>query len=147
MIPDFDERGFLPEGVHHAAWNEVVARYAITPHRHGLVTLMADLVVHLKSAGCRTLYIDGSFVTDKIAPNDYDACWDPNGVKHDLLDPVLLRADDAGKQLMAEKYGGDIRIAHMSFSGYAGVYLDFFQTGRDGRRKGIVALNLEEAVL
>ena len=94
-----------------------------------------------------TLYIDGSFVTDKIAPNDYDACWDPNGVKHDLLDPVLLRADDAGKQLMAEKYGGDIRIAHMSFSGYAGVYLDFFQTGRDGRRKGIVALNLEEAVL
>ena len=30
----------------------------------------------LKSAGCRTVYLNGSFVTSKEAPNDFDACWD-----------------------------------------------------------------------
>jgi hypothetical protein len=29
---------------------------------------------HLRAAGCRTIYINGSFVTDKLNPNDFDAC-------------------------------------------------------------------------
>ena len=44
----------------------------------------------LKNAGCRTAYVDGSFVTIKAIPNDYDACWDEDGVDPVLLDPVLL---------------------------------------------------------
>ena len=30
---------------------------------------------NLKNAGCGTVYINGSFVTNKVVPNDYDACW------------------------------------------------------------------------
>jgi hypothetical protein len=33
MIPEFDERGNLPPGIHHATWNEIVTRYA-TSVRH-----------------------------------------------------------------------------------------------------------------
>lgn len=144
MIPEFDDRGLLPEGVHYATWNEIQGRFAITPHRRHLTGLLAKLVRHLKEAGCRTLYIDGSFVTDKAVPNDYDACWDIVGVKHDRLDPLLLRADEEGKVEMAAKYGGDIRLAGLSFGDFDGIFLEFFQTDREGRRKGIVALSLEE---
>ena len=36
-----------------------------------------------KKAGCQTVYINGSFVTSKELPNDYDCCWEEAGV-----DPV-----------------------------------------------------------
>ena len=31
---------------------------------------------NLRNAGCRTTYINGSFVTRKAIPNDYDVCWE-----------------------------------------------------------------------
>ena len=31
---------------------------------------------NLKEAGCLTVYINGSFVTAKQVPNDFDACWE-----------------------------------------------------------------------
>lgn len=34
----------------------------------------------LQAAGCQTIYIDGSFITEKSNPGDFDACWDENGV-------------------------------------------------------------------
>ncbi len=37
MIPEFDERGNVPPGVHHATWIEIVSRYATSTHRQGLL--------------------------------------------------------------------------------------------------------------
>ena len=31
-------------------------------------------MVNLRDAGCKTVYVDGSFVTDKERPGDFDAC-------------------------------------------------------------------------
>ena len=36
---------------------------------------------NLKRAGCRTVYVNGSFVMNKYVPNDYDACWEEAGVE------------------------------------------------------------------
>lgn len=109
MIPQFDARGYLPEGVHDASWDEFIERYAITAHRRSLAGKLALLVRHLKSVGCSAVYVDGSFVTDKEIPNDYDACWDTTRVKVEKVDRVPLDFSDAGKAAMAAKYGGDIR--------------------------------------
>ena len=43
-----------------------------------------------ESASCQTGYLDGSFVSSKLEPGDFDACWDEKGVDLDKLDPVLL---------------------------------------------------------
>ena len=48
------------------------------------------------------MYIDGSFVTVKREPGDYDACWDIDGVNAEALDLVFLdfsgrRAAQKGK--------------------------------------------------
>ena len=48
---------------------------------------MALEVLH--RAGCSKVYIDGSFVTVKLEPGDYDACWDIDGVNVEALDSVL----------------------------------------------------------
>lgn len=144
MIPQFDARGYLPEGVHDASWDEFIERYAITAHRRSLAGKLALLVRHLKSVGCSAVYVDGSFVTDKEIPNDYDACWDTTRVKVEKVDRVLLDFSDAGKAAMAAKYGGDIRPGGFSPEEVDVSYLDFFQIDRNGERKGIVRLVLTE---
>ncbi|MGH2879026.1 MAG: DUF6932 family protein [Solirubrobacteraceae bacterium] len=71
MIPEFDERGNLPSGIHHATWTEIVTRYATTVHRRELLDGLLDALRSLKIAGCRTAYLDGSFVTAKTTFLDY----------------------------------------------------------------------------
>ena len=61
---------------------------------------------NLRDAGCRTAYIDGSFVTRKAIPNDYNACWEETGVDPVLLDPVLL-IFDPGRVAQKAKYIGE----------------------------------------
>ena len=61
----------------------------------------------LRRAGCRIFYIDGSFVTSKESPNDFDACWEEAGVEPELLDPVLLRFD-AGRAEQKARYLGEL---------------------------------------
>ena len=57
-------------------------------------------------AGCRTVYIDGSFVTSKSEPGDYDACWDIDGVNVEALDLVFL--DFSGRRAAQKrKYFGE----------------------------------------
>jgi hypothetical protein len=55
-----------------------------------LIDGLADAVTVLAEAGCRRLWLNGSFVTTKDEPGDFDACWDQTGVDLDTLDPVLL---------------------------------------------------------
>jgi hypothetical protein len=82
VIPPFDPRtGRLPRGEHHASWEEVVERFGWNERRRRLIDGLADAVTALADAGCRRLWLNGSFVTAKDEPGDFDA---------DLLDPVLL---------------------------------------------------------
>lgn len=90
------------------------------------------------------MYVDGSFVTDKEIPNDYDACWDVHGVKAEKLDRLLLQFNDEAKAGMQDKFRGDIRPDSFSPMETGGTYLEFFQMDRDGNRKGIIRLSLKE---
>ncbi len=98
---------------------------------------------NLKNAGCRTAYIDGSFVTDKEFPNDYDVCWEEVGVDPLNLDPVLLTFDP-GRITQKDKYLGELFPLPTVADPEGLSFLEFFQTDRDtGERKGIVAIDLE----
>jgi hypothetical protein len=140
VIPGFNEDGQLPEGIYRASWTEFCDRFGLTEHRKSLLKGLHELLRHLASVGCKAVYIDGSFVTDKKHPNDYDACWDAAGVRIERLDRVLLDFSDDGKAVMQSKYRGDIRMAECFPVERDVSYLEFFQTDRLGRRKGIVRL-------
>ena len=60
----------------------------------------------LNRAGCRRVYLDGSFVTVKREPGDYDACWDIEGVDVEVLDSVFLDFPE-GRAAQKRKYLGE----------------------------------------
>lgn len=70
MIPPFDERGNLPPGIHRADWSELEARLGGTPWRRFLLGGLREALTCLQEAGCRTAYVNGSFVSAKVAPAD-----------------------------------------------------------------------------
>ncbi len=97
---------------------------------------------NLESAGCRTVYLNGSFVTRKAMPNDYDACWEETGVDPTALDPVLLTFDP-GRVAQKAKFLGELFPASIIADTNGLSFLEFFQTDKEtGRPKGILAIDL-----
>ncbi len=142
MIPDFDADGNLPPGVHWATWREFAQRFGISPHRLKLLKGLRNALDVLKTAGCQAVYVDGSFVTAKSVPNDFDACWDVVGVNPYLLDPILLILTD-GRAAQKAKYFGELFPAQLP-NGMTGLrFLEFFQIDKEtGKLKGIIAIDL-----
>ena len=88
--------------------------------------------------------VDGSFVTEKREPGDYDACWDIEGVDVEILDAVFLDFSD-GRRAQKRKYFGEFFPAQMPEGATGKLFLEFFQTDKEtGKPKGIVGLNLEK---
>lgn len=101
----------------------------------------------LNRAGCRRVYLDGSFVTVKREPGDYDACWDIDRVDVESLDSVFLDFSK-GRAAQRREYLGEFFPAQMPEGASGRVFLEFFQMDKEtGRPKGIVGLNLQEAGL
>lgn len=145
MLPDFDDDGNLPPGVHIATWAEVVARFDGNSHRRLLLDGLQKAVDVLRSAGCTRVYLDGSFVSSKAMPGDYDLAWEPTNVDIALLlrlDPVF-GVFDAGRAAQKTKYGGEFFPSSVNEALTGRTFLDFFQTDKDtGAPKGIVAIDL-----
>ena len=134
--------GLLPPDIHWATWREFVSRFGINPRRRQLMAGLRAALDNLKAAGCKTVYLDGSFVTRKEVPNDFDACWEEAGVDPAALDPVLLTFDP-GRVTQKAKYMGELFPASAVADGDGFSFLEFFQTDREtGRPKGIVAIDL-----
>ena len=145
MIPPFGPRGNLPPGVHAARWPEFAARFGGTDRRRRLLAGLAAALRNLRDAGCALAYMDGSFVTAKPEPGDFDACWGIAGVEPGLLDPALLDFSD-GRAAQKARFGGELFPAELPEGASGRTFLEFFQTDRDtGRPKGIVSLDLEDS--
>jgi hypothetical protein len=97
----------------------------------------------LSRAGCTLVYIDGSFVTAKEIPGDYDLCWSIERVSPEKLDPSLLDFSPEGRVVMKGKYLGDLFPAEIPEGASGKAFLDFFQIDKEtGDPKGIVALDI-----
>jgi hypothetical protein len=142
VIPAFDAGGNLPPGIHPTTWDEVVTRYAINTRRRELADGLLDALRSLKHAGCQTAYLDGSFVTAKELPGDFDACWEVAGVNAGRLDRVLLDFSDR-RAAQKARYGGELFPAETAAEPAGTTFLDYFQRDRDtGQPKGIIAIDL-----
>jgi hypothetical protein len=143
-IPPFGEGGNLPPGIHDTTWDEIVARFAGTARRRELLAGLEEALESLRHAGCRRVYVDGSFVTAKEAPADFDACWEIAGVEVDLLDPVLLEFANA-RAAQKERFRGELFPAEAVADPDGARFLDYFQRDKlTGEPKGIVALDLKD---
>jgi hypothetical protein len=142
LISKFMTNGNLPPGIHRASMAQAKLRFARTYHRKELFRGFRNLAIHLKEANCQTLYLDGSFVTSKEQPDDYDAVWDPVGVTN-KIDPVLLTRDKIEER--KKKYFGDVFVHLPDSGGFP--HLEYFQRDRDDYSdKGIIKIDLRQAI-
>lgn len=140
MVPDLID-GRLPPGEWHASWAEVDAAFGTTEWRQFLISGCRRALASLKGAGCRRVWIDGSFVTAKLHPADIDACYDPIGVDWSLLHPALTDLSP-GRPAQKVAFGCEF-FPNIVEAGSGTFFVEFFQHDRDGRPKGIVAIDLE----
>ena len=142
MIPPFDDNGNLPPGIHEGTWTQIAERFGTSEHRRGLLNGLRAALDSLKAAGCKRAYIDGSLITTKDIPNDFDGCWEPDGVIPENLDPVLLDFS-AGRAAQKVKFLGEFFIADTSVLGIGRTFLEFFQNDKEtGDAKGIIGIDL-----
>ena len=144
MIPEFSPQGLLPQGIHTASWEEVTERFGANEARRQLLARLREALDLLRSAGCRRVYIDGSFVTSKERPNDIDVCWDIAGVDPDVLDPVFFDFAD-GRAAQKGRFGAEFFPAQTPEGLTGKVFLEFFQVDKEtGETKGVIELLLDD---
>lgn len=103
------------------------------------------MLAMLATAGCTVAYVDGSFVTSKTGPSDFDGTWDMAGV--DLprllaLEPLLFDFSNR-RAAQKAKYFGEMFPAEFVEGNSGKTFLEFFQQDKNtGTAKGIVAIDL-----
>ena len=145
MIPDSVDIGgvwdVVPPGIHDATMEEIERRFATNDFRKKLFDGFKRGVQVLRRAGCRIVFLDGSYVTGKERPGDFDVCWEPSGVDHRKLDPVLLDFSDKRRRQKL-KYGGEFFPSSAKADGTR-TFVDFFQTDKHtGKPKGVIRIRL-----
>jgi hypothetical protein len=144
-IPElFDTGGTwntLPPGIHSATLVQIQERFAINEKRKLLFEGLNRGVAALKQAGCKTVYLDGSFISDKPEPGDFDVCWDPANVDDSKIDPILLDFSDLRKNQKIKFHGEFFPSTSMADDRIT--YLKFFQLVKYTKNpKGILKINL-----
>jgi hypothetical protein len=144
-LPEFDESGELPEGIHLASLGEVVARFGVGGAQRRAVCGRLERIYELAKAtgGLGRFVIFGSFVTSKPAPNDVDIIL----IMRDDFD---LSACGGESRLLFEhaqaerSFGASvfwIRPA-LLLSEIADEFIAHWQMKRDGTRRGIVEVEV-----
>ena len=141
----YQENGNLVKGVHQISWDDFVTEYGYTDQRIELIKGLEIALSQLQDCGCKKVYIDGSFVTKKVVPGDYDACWEHEGVDIDKLrrDYPLFFDFDNGRMSQKSAYKGEIFPARVPAAvNPILLFINFFQLDRDNQAKGIISLLL-----
>lgn len=144
MIPVLVDIGgpwkVLPPGIHDASLEEVRVRYATNERRETLFEGFRRGFLVLTGAGCRGVFLNGSFVNEKLEPGDFDVCWIPTGVDSAKLDPVLLDFSNM-REAQKKKYGGEFFPLNATAAPGA-FFLEFFQKDKyTGKPKGIICVH------
>src|SRR5437660_8775983 len=94
MIPNFNDQGYLPLGIHPATLEEITARFGQESEvRQVQMESLRWLVDLAWRTGVQRIVVNGSFVTDKLEPNDVDCVL--------LIGPDFPRDATAEAELLA----------------------------------------------
>lgn len=142
QIPAFRQDGYLPEGLFLTSEAEFTFRFGTSSRkRRRLVHRVRRWIELARLVRARRMFVDGSFVTVKLEPNDVDA--------------VLLLPDDFESQIASDFEPAteleEILLTRRPEEIFAAdneadweEWIEFFSRTRepDGRRKGLVEIAL-----
>jgi hypothetical protein len=152
-LPPFNYHGFLPEGVHDTTLQELWNRFAINPRRIALGEKLREFLDDVVNNGQFShVYIDGGFVTNKVAPEDIDVIlqtavpYGPDAFR--AMEPFFAQGLDA----IYARYSVHLHFWADGFPGGMSDFRRFFQYLRpqdaaplglkEGALKGIVRIKL-----
>lgn len=133
MIPDFNEHGYLPPGLHRASLDEIEERFGRAAEiRRAQMQSFYWLVDLARRAGIERLILNGSFVTDVFEPNDVDCVL--------LMGPTFPRERAVASELCA-----GLPFVHMQLVGpgrFDFFVNTFFATDNRANPKGVIEVAL-----
>jgi hypothetical protein len=133
VIPEFNEIGYLPPGIHLASLDEIASRFGQESEiRRVQMESVRWLVDMAKQAGAQRLIINGSFVTDVFEPNDVDCA-------------LLLSADFPRNPVAAADLTEALPFIdlHMAEPREFAILVDhLYATDRDSVQKGVIEVVL-----
>lgn len=140
-LPELDDAGELPVGVHPAPFTEVLTRFGAGGPQRQEVTARLERVRGCASATgmLARVIIFGSYVTDKAEPNDVDVIL----VMEDGFDPARFDAETQSlfdHRLAAERWGASVfwLCSGSLFLETMDEFLAHWQIKRDKTKRGIV---------
>ena len=143
-IPQFDEHGLLPAGVHVCSMAEIRRRFGWNDYRQKLADQLDTLLTReIRPAFREPFDVDGSFVTDKEEPSDVDVVLDLRDAtdQQQFRGLILMRDRQVSFQ---DTYGVDFWINlpginnFSDFFQYVGVKTSRFKGLSPTHRKGIL---------
>jgi hypothetical protein len=133
-IPDFDENGLLPPGMHDCTLQEIgdrFGRFRTSNRRPELYAKLQSYLTEVKNAQIiHSLIIEGSFVTSKPAPENIDFVI-VMVEDHDFHAEIRpFQYNVISKRRIRRQYGFDTLIARVNSDEYT-EFVAFFQQVRD----------------
>jgi hypothetical protein len=93
VLPDFNEHGYLPAGIYFATLDEIDNRFGrFSQIREVQMESLRWLVASAAQAGVKRIIINGSFISDRLEPNDVDCVL--------LIDSEYPRDKEAAQDLL-----------------------------------------------
>ena len=139
-LPDFTTTGDLPEGVHPSSVEDVMKRFGVgSSQRQQVAERVRRIYTLVKSTGHLARFIIfGSFVTDKLSPNDVDVFL----LMEDTFDVNRVAGEAAivFDHPAAQSYFGAsiFWVRKLAALGGEDATVKHWQIKRDGNRRGIV---------
>jgi hypothetical protein len=141
-LPEFDDKGDLPPGIHRATFEDVTALFGSGSERRQLLTARLRHVHGLVAATGKLerFLLFGSYITGKAEPNDFD-------IVLVMRDDMPLASYDEETQavfdhrLAAERFGASVfwtTPAGLLLVGDPEEFLAAWGTKRDLARRGVV---------
>jgi hypothetical protein len=130
----FNKNGTLDLGIHEMTWEEFCDFFSFSPRRKNLLKGLEKVLVILREIEATHIYIDGSFVTSKLEPGDWDACFESSVAAANKL---ICKYPFCDRNAQKELYKGELYYARSEADLFGHTYLEFFQ-----QTKGIVEIIL-----
>ena len=143
MIPGFRDDGWLPSGHYEASWSEVIELFGGTEgsRRSTLTRRLIDLRDVLRSHGViGMLLLDGSYISDKLEPSDFDVLLiGPSNIQ-------VIKDQDASLSRLLDAQGSEQRGYSLFYipddSNALPLLRTLWDISREGVTKGVIEVEI-----
>ena len=140
MSLNFNSKSYLYETI-ILTYEEFVQHFGTNPRRMEQINNALSFFRIFHSCGCKTVYVDGSFVSKKKYPEDIDLCFDLTGVDAENIERQFPQFYDIHA---IGRIRRDLQCHIFYFTENDQRLFNLLSEDRNGNLKGFVKLNLND---